>query len=74
MKKMLIILAFLSIVIFSAETYGIDESRKATSGEKKTVIEKLSKKDKLKIIYINGGVILLASCIVLYPIIKEKRK
>lgn len=73
MKKLLIIfLIFISITTLNV--YAKNANKTITTTEKQTVLEKMKKKDKLKIIYVGGAIILVASTIALIPIIKEKRK
>ncbi len=75
MKKILIVLV-LNICLLLPQTIKAKESTKSFNDvtSKRTVIEKLPKEKKLYIIYISGAVIVISSVIVLYPIIKEKRK
>lgn len=72
MKKLMIIIS-ISILLSFSNIYAKNIETTSKS-DKKTVLEKLNKKDKLNIIYVSGAVILVASTLVLIPIIKEKRK
>ncbi len=71
MKNTLILLLIL-ISFLPYRVLGKNYNENSTTKEL-TKIEAMSKKDKLTIIYICGGVILVGSCAVLIPIIKEKR-
>ena len=71
MKK-LIFIFLLSASFWPLSVIGKNQNENITTREL-TRIESMSKKNKLKIIYICGGVILVGSCFVLIPIMKEKR-
>lgn len=71
MKKILLII--IMVLALSPSNILATTSEKTTT-VKLTRIESLSKKEKLNIIYLCGGVILVASSILIIPLVKEKRK